>query len=117
MEENKKSGNDTAIEQDTALKISFSALQSIGCQPTIDGNSISVSYQGENFQFECGEPYARIWDPGWSHFKADDKDLPKVRETVNAANYNFGLTIVLSAPDDDGDIIFHSKRDNIGRAY
>lgn len=70
MEKNKKSGNDTAIEQNTALKISFSALQSIGCQPTIDGNSISVSYQGENFQFECGGPYARIWDPSWSHIKA-----------------------------------------------
>lgn len=109
--ENNKKNKDSNIGENTALKTSISALQSIGCQPTVDGNSISVSYQGEHFQIECSGYYARIWDPSWSHIKADDKDLPKIREAVNAANYNFGLTIVLSDPDNDGDILIHSKRD------
>lgn len=50
-------------------------------------------------------------DPMWAGVKADDPDMPKIREAVNAANFNFGPTVVLTAPNDEGVIGFHSRRD------
>lgn len=60
---------------------------------------------------EFGGMYARVWDPMWTGVKADDPDLPKIREAVNAANFSFGPTVVMTAPDEDGDIGLHSRRD------
>lgn len=94
-------------------EIAQDALLSIGCKPEVNSDgSISVSYQGENFLMEFyGKYYARVWDPMWAVIKADDPDLPKVREAVNAANYIFGPTVVLTSPDEDGVIGFHSRTD------
>lgn len=90
----------------------FSILGNLGCQPTKnDDGTLSVQYQGENFHMEFGGMYARVWDPMWAGVKADDPDLPKIREAVNAANFNFGPTVVLTAPNDEGVIGFHSRRD------
>lgn len=47
----------------------------------------------------------------WAGIKADDPDMPKIREAVNATNFNFGPTVVLTAPDDEGVVGFHSRRD------
>ena len=55
--------------------------------------------------------YARVWDPMWAGIKADDPDLPNIREAVNAANFNFGPTVVMTKPDEEGVIGFHSRRD------
>lgn len=94
------------------LGLMFRTLSNLGCQPTMnEDGTISVSYQGENFHMEFGGMYARVWDPMWAGIKADDPDMPKIREAVNAANFNFGPTVVLTAPNDEGIIGFHSRRD------
>lgn len=88
------------------------ALNALGCQPTKnEDGTLSVSYHGENFHIEFGGMYARIWDPMWAGVKADDPDMPKIREAVNAANFNFGPTVVMTAPNDEGVIGLHSRRD------
>lgn len=94
------------------LGLMFRTLSNLGCQPTMnEDGTISVSYQGENFHMEFGGMYARVWDPMWAGIKADDPDMPEIREAVNAANFNFGPTVVLTAPNDEGIIGFHSRRD------
>lgn len=116
--------SDEQIQQDTidsmkqehnqpdTLGLMFRTLSKLGCQPTKnEDGTLSVSYQGENFHMEFGGMYARVWDPMWAGVKADDPDMPKIREAVNAANFNFGPTVVLTAPNDEGVIGFHSRRD------
>lgn len=99
-------------EPPDTIGLMFNTLNALGCQPTKnDDGTLSVSYQGENFHMEFGGMYARVWDPMWSGIKADDPELPEVREAVNAANFNFGPTVVMTAPDDEGVIGFHSRRD------
>ena len=94
------------------LGLMFRTLSNLGCQPTKnEDGTLSVSYQGENFHMEFGGMYARVWDPMWAGIKADDPDMPKIREAVNAANFNLGPTVVLTAPNDEGIIGFHSRRD------
>lgn len=98
--------------QPDTLGLMFRTLSNLGCQPTKnEDGTLSVSYQGENFHMEFGGMYARVWDPMWDGVKADDPDMPKIREAVNAANFNFGPTVVLTAPNDEGVIGFHSRRD------
>lgn len=98
--------------QPDTLGLMFRTLTNLGCQPTKnEDGTLSVSYQGENFHMEFGGMYARVWDPMWAGIKADDPDMPKIREAVNAANFNFGPTVVLTAPNDEGVIGFHSRRD------
>lgn len=98
--------------QPDTLDLMFRTLCNLGCQPTKNNDgTLSVSYQGENFHMEFGGMYARVWDPMWAGIKADNPDMPKIREAVNAANFNFGPTVVLTAPNDEGIIGFHSRRD------
>ncbi len=98
--------------QPDTLGLMFRTLSNLGCQPTKnEDGTLSVSYQGENFHMEFGGMYARVWDPMWAGIKADDPDMPKIREAVNAANFNFGPTVVLTVPNDEGIIGFHSRRD------
>lgn len=102
----------TSKDEIEAKEIALRCLTELGCQPEIhkDG-SVGVSYQGENFHLEFGGMYARVWDPMWAGVKADDPDMPKIREAVNAANFNFGPTVVLTAPNEEGIIGFHCRRD------
>ena len=102
----------TSKDEIDTKEIAVKCLTELGCQPEIykDG-SVGVSYQGENFHLEFGGRYARIWDPMWAGIKGDDPDLPKIKEAVNATNFNFGPTVVMTAPDEDGDIGLHSRRD------
>lgn len=105
--ENQKEQN-----QPDTLDLMFKTLNNLGCQPTKnDDGTLTVSYQGENFHMEFGGMYARVWDPMWAGIKADDPDMPKIREAVNATNFNFGPTVVLTAPDDEWVVGFHSRRD------
>lgn len=100
------------LNQPDTLGLMFRTLSNLGCQPTKnEDGTLSVSYQGENFHMEFGGMYARVWDPMWAGIKADDPDMPKIREAVNAANFNFGPTVVLTVPNDEGIIGFHSRRD------
>lgn len=94
------------------LGLMYSTLCNLGCQPVKNSDdTISVKYQGENFHMEFGGMFARVWDPMWAGVKADDPDLPKIREAVNSANFNFGPTVVLTSPDEDGVIGLHTRRD------
>lgn len=94
------------------LGLMFKTLSNLGCQPIAnDDGTISVQYQGENFHMEFGGMYASVWDLMWAGVKADDPDMPKIREAVNAANFNFGPTVVLTAPNEEGVVGFHSRRD------
>lgn len=98
--------------QPDTLGLMFKILSNLGCQPTKnDDGTLTVSYQGENFYMEFGGMYTRVWDPMWTSIKADDPDMPQIREAVNATNFNFGPTIVLTAPNEEGVIGFHSRRD------
>lgn len=109
--ENEKHSFEDSHKPDT-LGLMLSTLHNLGCQPTAnEDGTISVQYQGETFHMEFGGMYARVWDPMWAGVKADDPDMPKIREAVNAANFNFGPTVVLTAPNEDGVIGFHSRRD------
>ncbi len=99
-------------EKPDTIGLMFKTLSNIGCQPVKnDDGTLTVSYQGENFFMEFGGSYARIWDPNWEDIKEDNPDMPKVREAVNAANFNFGPTVVLTRPNDEGIIRFHTRRD------
>lgn len=116
LKEDKDERKDTEARQKLSnpdtLGLMFNTLNALGCQPTKnDDGTLSVSYQGENFHMEFGGLYARVWDPMWTGVKADDPDMPKIREAVNAANYSFGPTVVLTSPDDEGVIGLHSRRD------
>lgn len=104
--------NGDSSEQPDTARLMFNALCEIGCQPEKDNDgSINVQYQGETFHMDFGGMYARVWDPMWAGIKANDPDLPQIREAVNAANFNFGPTIVLTSPDENGIIGFHTRRD------
>ena len=86
------------------------ALHNLGCQPEVlDDKSLNVSYQGENFHMEFGGSFVQVWDPAWSTIKADDPELANVKEAVNATNFGFGPTVVMTAPDENGIIYFHSR--------
>lgn len=102
----------TSKNEKEAKEIAVSCLTELGCQPEVykDG-SVGVSYQGENFHLEFGGRYVRIWNPMWAGIKGEDPDMPKIKEAVNATNFNFGPTVVMTAPDEDGDIGLHSRRD------
>lgn len=108
-------GIQTSGNENPTTNIVFGALQSLGCQPELkDEHTILVSYQGETFQFDFGESpsrYARIWDPGWAGIKTDDPQINLVKEAVNVTNYNFGPTILMTEPDEDNVITFHSRYD------
>ncbi|MDD6494706.1 MAG: hypothetical protein PUF55_08700 [Bacteroidales bacterium] len=104
--------NGDLSEQPDTARLMFNALSEIGCQPEKDNDgSINVQYQGETFHMDFGGMYARVWDPMWAEIKANDPDLSQIREAVNAANFNFGPTIVLTSPDENGIIGFHTRRD------
>lgn len=104
--------NGDSSEQPDPARLMFNALSEIGCQPEKDNDgSINVQYQGETFHIDFGGMYARVWDPMWAGIKANDPDLPQIREAVNAANFNFGPTIVLTSPDENGIIGLHTRRD------
>lgn len=88
------------------------ALTEIGCQPNVDKDGLMhVAYQGESFQVEFTNVYARIWDPAWSTMEANDPQWTTVRDAINAANYGFGPTVVYTAPNEDGIIWIHTRFD------
>ena len=102
-------------EYPATTNIVLSALQALGCQPELkEDNTLVVSYQGETFQFDFGEApsrYTRIWDPCWAGIKTDDPQINLIKEAVNVTNYNFGPTVVMTEPDENNVIMFHSRFD------
>lgn len=112
MEQEKSDSAEQPQNKPDTFGLMFSTLCNIGCQPTKnDDGSISVSYQGEKFHMEFNGMFARVWDLMWAVMKADDADLPNLREAVNSANIDFGPTVVWSAPDKEGFIGLYSRYD------
>lgn len=108
----KKMIPEQSVDKTGTLGLMFDTLKQLGCQPQVnEDDTISVQYQGEEFFMDFGGRYVRIWDPRWYEIKADDPDLPKIRKLVNSTNFNFGPTVVLSAPSKEGIIEFHSRFD------
>lgn len=100
------------VKKPDTFGLMYKTLSNIGCHPVSNEDGlISVQYQGENFNMEFNGMYVRIWDPMWAAIKADDPALPKIREAVNVTNYNFGPTVVMTTPDDEGIIGLHSRQD------
>lgn len=103
-------------ESITSRQIAFNSLKSIGCQPKfMDDSTILVEFQGEKFEFsfpqEQDSRYARIWDPYWAGIEANNPNLYLVKEAINSANHCFGPTVVMSEPDENNHIAFHSRYD------
>lgn len=96
-----------------AFKIMKESLEKIGCQPEVekDGVTINFAFQGEFFQAVCYGPWARIWDPAWSALKADDPNLPMIRDAINKANITSHPTVVMSTSDEGDNIVLHSRMD------
>lgn len=91
-------------------QLMVSTLTQIGCQPTVnEDNTVAVTYQGEHFHIDFGGLYAQIWDLGWAGVSVNDPELPKIREAVNHANFDFGPTVVMTNPDDKGTMYVHSR--------
>jgi hypothetical protein len=88
------------------------ALKAIGCQPEVDKDGyVGVSYQGESFIFVFNGVYARVWDPEWGSMNVENPNMQKLREAVNATNFHLEPTVVMSRPNDEGNVILHSRRD------
>lgn len=111
---------ETAMNQEykgaETLELMLKTLRALGCQPTKDeDDTISVAYQGENFLMRTNGAFVRIWDLYWTRIKADDPNLPMVKDAVNDANFCFGPVMVFSDIDDKGyfhlssiwDIVLH----------
>lgn len=112
QEEMKSEQEEQAGVMPDTLGLMFNTLNQLGCQPTaIDDSTLSVQYQGENFVMQFGGMYATVWNPRWTGIKVDDPNLPNLRDAVNAANFYFGPTVVITDPDDEGIISLHSRRD------
>ena len=96
--------------QNNTQQLMVSALTQIGCQPTVnEDHTVAVTYQGEHFHIDFGGPYAQIWDLGWAGVNVNDPELPKIREAINHANFNFGPTVVMTNPDDRGTMYVHTR--------
>lgn len=110
--EKMKTEEDNNEKDPDTLGLMYNTLCSLGCQPQKDdNNTLSVQYQGERFLMRFGGMFACVWDPQWAVVKADDPELPTIRDAINAANFNFGPTVVFSAPNEEGVINIHSRRD------
>ena len=91
-------------------QLMVSTLTQIGCQPTVnEDDTVAVTYQGEHFHILFGGQYAHIWDLGWAGVNVNDPALPKIREAVNHTNFNFGPTVVMTDPDENGIMYVHSR--------
>lgn len=90
-------------------------LRKLGCQPEIEDNSenrvVMVKYQGETFRIIINGYFVRIWDPAYLSTNKLDTNLPLIADAINTTNYGFGPAIVLSDPDENGEILVHSRMD------
>lgn len=87
-------------------------LKSMGCQPQLhEGDSIEVQFQGENFLLQINSIWVRVWDSGWFSISNNHPDLTLIKEAVNYSNIVFGPTILLVEPNDEDNLILHSRMD------
>ena len=104
--------NKTAQEKWDTFNLMEDILKSLGCQPKRgDRKELQVAYQGETFIINIGGPYAQIWDPSWAQINVNDPNFENMKTAANISNFDFGPSIVWTAPNDEGIVTLHSKRD------
>lgn len=87
-----------------------SILNELGCSPyEEEDGSYHLMFQGEHFVMEFCDLYVQIWDPSWSHVNVNDLNLPIVKLAMNLANFAFGPTLLISEPNDEGNLIIHTR--------
>lgn len=85
-------------------------LEAMGCQPEVNIESgLDVTYQGEHFHIEFGGYFAQVWDTAWLEFNKNDPECPLILRAINSANYNFGPSLVYTNPNEEGNIVIHSR--------
>lgn len=102
--------NQTEREVIDIKSLMIDTLRKMGCDPKeIEGGAVAVAYQGENFCMKFGGMFVNIWDLGWCDINVNDLNLPRLRQAINLANFEFGPTIVLADPDENGIMDIHSR--------
>lgn len=89
-------------------------LKKLGCQPDVeDRQTVNVKYQGENFQFYANGIIVNIYDLPWSHFNINAPNAQKIREAINKANFSTLPMVLMTVPDEDGDVQILSRYETI----
>ena len=98
-------------ERHEILALMYETLYNLGCMPSIDNNGImSVQYRDVTFGMFFGNDHVRIWEFNWAKAREDDPYMPIIRESVNSANLSAGPTVVMSEANENGIIMFCSRR-------
>jgi hypothetical protein len=113
MEQKEQSETEGLASREEIEAIIMSTLKELGCQPTYNSQSqcIEVAYQGEMFEFDCPGPYIRVWDLFWTHIDKNDPLVINAFIAINDANFKYGTTVTMNAPDENGVINIHTHRD------
>ncbi|MDE6479377.1 MAG: hypothetical protein K2L45_03830 [Muribaculaceae bacterium] len=110
QETSKEEIDHTAQTVDIIVEI----LKKIGCQPIVeDRQTVSVKYQGENFQFYANGIMVNIYDLPWSEFYINDPNAQKIRDAINKANFSTLPMVLMMAPDKDGKVNVLSRYETI----
>ena len=102
--------NQTEREVVNTKGLMIETLRQMGCDPKeIEDGAVGAVFQGEKFYMRFGGWFVNIWDLGWSSINVNDLNLPKLRKAINLANFEFGPTIVLTDPDENGVMDIHTR--------
>lgn len=105
--EEEKQAHALAIARDVA-----EMMEKRGCQPRInDDHSVAFAYQGEHFVIEPNGAFIRIWDFSWLRIKTNDEYFHVLRDAINYINFQCGPTLILHAPDEEGEVVLSSRLD------
>lgn len=90
------------------------SLRNFGCQPDIDDSgNVFFRYQGESFLAIVAGKFIRIWDLPFMNVNVLDTRMPIFLEAINKANSEFGPSIVMRNPNNDGDRQIATRMDII----
>ena len=81
----------------------------LGCNPLpLDEKSMLLRFRGEQYQLELTDNQCRIWDPSWASIHHGNVNYPSIRFAANLANRSFGPKVMLTPPNENGDVTLHS---------
>ncbi len=115
--EDTDTGNDSMYKNEKEMRreiyeSTYHTLEDLGCQP--EGKSkkeIVVRFQGETFLFYFSGNLALVIDPNWEVIRKEDPLFSVFQEAILEINEEFGPTIFLSSPTEDGNIYISSRYD------
>lgn len=95
----------------TTMVIVEGILSDLQCMPRMGENGLlQFDFQGEHFEVQFNGFNAQFWNPGWSFVGIDDPNYNSILRAANFANISSPATVVYTNPDNEGRVIFHSKR-------